>query len=118
MVFINVYKRLQTCQNPPFLEKARTIGKYQAKWLKVDLKGGGVPHIYIYIFIYLAPPQKTEKNCLKKRPPNMPKNFVNTSKKCKQVGFFFLGGTIYLYIYIYCALLKVMDPTSNEARIR
>ena len=54
IVLINVYKRLQTCQNPPLLEKARTTGKYQAKWLKVDLKGGGVPHIYIYIyFIYL-----------------------------------------------------------------
>ena len=104
-MFINVYKRLQACQNPPLLEKARTIGKYQANWLKVDLKGGGVYHIFIYIYFYLfSTTSKNRKKCLKKRSPNMPKNFVNTSKKCKQVGVGGGGATIYIYmvhVYIY-----------------
>ena len=55
IVLINVYKRLEICHNPPFLEKGFREGpnywKIPVKMAEGRSHGGGY-HIYIYVHIY------------------------------------------------------------------
>ena len=65
-MFINVYKRLQTSK-PTLAGKGPNYWKIPGKMAEGRSQGGRGT-TYIYIYIYLAPPQKAEKKCQKKGP--------------------------------------------------
>ena len=57
-MLINVYKRLETCQNHPFPEKGFREGLNYWKMLGKMVEGrsqgaGGAIYIYMYIYIYV-----------------------------------------------------------------
>ena len=59
LVLINVYKRLETCQNHPFPEKGFREGLNYSKMLGKMAEGrsqgaGGAIYIYVYIYVYIC----------------------------------------------------------------